>query len=158
MLGFFKRKQRKEFEIICPVCGREFLYKHNPAEITNYNYKYKADTGFVCSLECDFCGAEASVIQYRSGELDTVDNKWVKLEKEHTDEIDALKGEIATMTERLEKEPDNKLQFQLAQWEAKLKKLEHIFNIQSEKYSDFQKEWREEWQKEMQTKLEKGDR
>ena len=157
MLNFFKRKPKKEFEINCPVCGREYLYKHNPDEIIKYNYKYKEGTAFVCSLECDFCQAEASVIQFESGELNTVDNKWVKLKKEHTDEIDAVKCEIASMKEHLEKEPDNKLQFQLAQLEAKLKKLEYILNIQVKKYKDFQKEWREEWQKEMQEKLENKD-
>ena len=149
MLGFFKRKQRKEFEIDCPVCGREYLYKHAPEEITKFNYKYKEGTGFVCSLECDFCGAEASVIQYPSGELDTVDNKWVKLEREHTREMDGVRSEMAAMKALLEKTPDNKMQFQLAQLENKLEKLERIFDIQVNKYKDFQKEWREEWQSEM---------
>ncbi|MDH3973764.1 MAG: hypothetical protein OEV42_05740 [Deltaproteobacteria bacterium] len=149
MPGFFKRKQRKEFEINCPVCSREFIYKHDPREITNYDYKYKEGAAFVCSLECDFCHAEASVVQYRSGKLDTFDNKWVKLEKEHTCEIDAVRSEIASMKEGLEKKADNQLTSQLVELEARLKKLEHIFNLQVKKYTQFQEKWRDDWQNEM---------
>lgn len=152
MFSFFKRKPKKEYEIKCPVCDREYLYKHNPESITIYNYKYREGTAFVCSLECDFCGAEASVIQTKSGALETVDNKWIKLEKEHTDEIDAVKSEIASMKETLEKDPCKEMKPQLEQLEEKLKKLENIYNLQVKKYTDFQKEWREEWQKEMEGK------
>lgn len=149
MPGFFKRKPKKEYEINCPVCGREYIYKHNPDQITNFNYKYKEGTAFVCSLECDFCGAEATVIQIESGELDTIDNKWVKLEKEHTDEIDAVRTEIASLKKVLEKDPYKEMKPQLEQLEDKLKKLEHIYSLQVKKYTDFQKEWREEWRIEM---------
>ncbi|MDT8317483.1 MAG: hypothetical protein RQ824_05770 [bacterium] len=60
MLGFFK-KNKKNIEINCPVCLREFNFKYNPDEITNYDYKYKEGGGFVYSLQCDFCHAEASL-------------------------------------------------------------------------------------------------
>ena len=151
MLGFFKNK-KKDIEVNCPVCLREFSFKYNPDEITNYDYEYKEGGGFVYSLQCNFCDAEASIVQFRSGEVDTFDNKWVKLEKEHTDEIDLVKSEILSMKEMLEKTHDYKLKSQLAELEAKLKKLERIFNLQLKKYTDFQVEWRDKWQDEMLSK------
>ena len=148
MLGFFK-SNKKDVEVNCPVCKREFSFKYNPDEITNYDYKYKEGGGFVYSLECNFCDAEASIVQFRSGEVDTFDNKWVKLEKEHTDEIDMVKSEIVSMKDMLEKTDDYKLKSQLVELEAKLKKLERIFSLQLKKYTDFQVEWRDKWQDEM---------
>ena len=145
MLNFFKRK-RKEIKVNCPVCLREFSFKYNPDEVTNFDYQYSEGAGFVYSLDCNFCEAEAAIVQYKSGEVDTFDNKWVKLEKEHRDEIDAVKGEVLSVKERLEKKPDNKLKSQLAEREAKLEKLERIFSLQVEKYSDFQTKWRDKWQ------------
>ena len=151
MLGFFKNK-KKDIEVNCPVCLREFSFKYNPDEITNYDYKYKEGGGFVYSLQCDYCDAEASIIQFRSGEIDTFDNKWMKLEREHTDEIDLVRSEILSMKELLEKETDNKLMSQLEEREAKLKDLERIFSLQVKKYKEFQLKWRDEWQKELQSK------
>ena len=145
MLNFFKRK-RKEIEVNCPVCLREFSFKYNPDEVTNFDYEYSEGAGFVYSLECNFCEAEAAIVQYRSGEVDTFDNKWVKLEKEHRDEIDAVRHEVLSVRERLEKDPDSKLESQLAEREAKLEKLERIFSLQREKYSDFQTKWQGKWQ------------
>ena len=128
MLGFFKNN-KKEYEVNCPVCLREFTFKFDPDEIMNYDYKYKEGGGFVYSLECNFCDAEASIVQFRSGEVDTFDNKWMKLKKEHTDEIDGVKSEILSMKELLKKNPDNKLKSQLAELEVKLGKLERIFSF-----------------------------
>lgn len=151
MLGFFKNK-KKDIEVNCPVCMREFSFKYNPDEITNYDYKYKEGGGFVYSLQCNFCDAEASIIQFRSGEIDTFDNKWMKLEREHTDEIDLVRSEILSMKELLEKETDNKLMSQLEEREAKLKDLERIFSLQVKKYNDFQLKWRDKWQNELLSK------
>ena len=151
MLGFFKNK-KKDIEVNCPVCLREFSFKYNPDEITNYDYKYKEGGGFVYSLQCNFCDAEASIIQFRSGEIDTFDNKWMKLEREHTDEIDLVRSEILSMKELLEKETDNKLMSQLEEREAKLKDLERIFSLQVKKYNDFQLKWRDKWQNELLSK------
>ena len=151
MLGFFKNK-KKDIEVNCPVCLREFSFKYNPDEITNYDYKYKEGGGFVYSLQCDYCDAEASIIQFRSGEIDTFDNKWMKLEREHTDEIDLVRSEILSMKELLEKETDNKLMSQLEEREAKLKDLERIFSLQVKKYNDFQLKWRDKWQNELLSK------
>ena len=151
MLGFFKNK-KKEIEVNCPVCLREFSFKYNPDEITNYDYKYKEGGGFVYSLQCNFCDAEASIIQFRSGEVDTFDNKWMKLEKEHTDEIDLVRSEILSMKELLEKETDNKLMSLLKEREAKLKDFERIFSLQVKKYKEFQLKWREKWKNEMLSK------
>ncbi len=148
MLGFFKNN-KKDVEVNCPVCLREFSFKYDPNEITNYDYQYKEGGGFVYSLECNFCDAEASIVQFRSGEVDTFDNKWVKLEKEHTDEIDLVRSEIVSMKKSLEKELGNKLNSQLTGLEVKLKKLERIFSLQVKKYNDFQTEWRDKWQNEM---------
>lgn len=151
MLGFFKNK-KKNIEVNCPVCLREFSFKYNPDEITNYDYKYKEGGGFVYSLQCNFCDAEASIIQFRSGEIDTFDNKWMKLEREHTDEIDLVRSEILSMKELLEKETDNKLMSQLEEREAKLKDLERIFSLQVKKYKEFQLKWREKWKNELLSK------
>ncbi len=151
MLGFFKNK-KKDIEVNCPVCLREFSFKYNPDEITNYDYKYKEGGGFVYSLQCDYCDAEASIIQFRSGEIDTFDNKWMKLEREHTDEIDLVRSEILSMKELLEKETDNKLMSQLEEREAKLKDLERIFSLQVKKYKEFQLKWREKWKNELLSK------
>ncbi len=151
MFSFFKNN-KKEYEVHCPVCRREFSFKFDPDEITNYDYKYKEGGGFVYSLECDFCDAEASIVQFRSGEVDTFDNKWMKLKKEHTDEIDAVRSEILSMKEMLEKGRDNKLKSQLTELEVKLGKLERIFDLQVEKYNDFQATWREKWQNEQLNK------
>ncbi|MBE9503144.1 MAG: DUF572 domain-containing protein [Proteobacteria bacterium] len=148
MLAFFK-SNKKKFEVNCPVCRKEFSIKFDPQEITNYDYEYKEGAGFVFSLECDYCDAEASIVQFRSGEVDTFDNKWVKLEKEHSDEISQVRSEIRSMKELLEKNPDNKLKSQLADLEVKLKKLESIFSIQVKKYTDFQAEWRDKWRNEV---------
>ena len=151
MLGFFKNK-KKDIEVNCPVCLREFSFKYNPDEITNYDYKYKEGGGFVYSLQCNFCDAEASIIQFRSGEIDTFDNKCMKLEREHTDEIDLVRSEILSMKELLEKETDNKLMSQLEEREAKLKDLERIFSLQVKKYKEFQLKWREKWKNELLSK------
>lgn len=151
MLGFFKNK-KKDIEVNCPVCLREFSFKYNPDEITNYDYKYKEGGGFVYSLQCNYCDAEASIIQFRSGEIDTFDNKWMKLEREHTDEIDLVRSEILSMKELLEKETDNKMMSQLEEREAKLKDLEHIFSLQVKKYKEFQLKWREKWKNELLSK------
>ena len=151
MLGFFKNK-KKDIEVNCPVCLREFSFKYNPDEITNYDYKYREGGGFVYSLQCNFCDAEASIIQFRSGEIDTFDNKWMKLEKEHTDEIDLVRSEILSMKELPEKETDNKLMSRLEEREAKLKDLERIFSLQVKKYKEFQLKWREKWKNEMLSK------
>ena len=148
MLGFFKSKKIKH-EVNCPVCRTEFSMKFDPNDITHYDYKYKEGAGFIFSLECNFCDAEASIVQFRSGEVDTFDNKWVKLEKEHTDEIDLVRSEIVSMKKSLEKELGNKLNSQLTELEVKLKKLERIFSLQVKKYTDFQTEWRDKWQNEM---------
>jgi hypothetical protein len=145
MLNFFKRK-RKKIEVNCPVCLREFSFKYYPDEVKNFDYPYSEGAGFVFSLECNFCDAEAAIVQYRSGVVDTFDNKWVKLEKEHREGIDAVKGEVLSVKERLEKNPDNALKSQLAQREAKLAELEHTFSLQKEKYSDFQTKWQGKWQ------------
>ena len=151
MLGFFKNK-KKDIEVNCPVCLREFSFKYNPDEITNYDYKYKEGGGFVYSLQCNFCDAEASIVQFRSGEVDTFDNKWVKLEKEHIDEIDLVKSEILAMKELLGKETDNKLMYQLEEREVKLKNLERLFSLQVKKYADFKLKWRDKWQNELMDK------
>ena len=148
MLGLFK-SNKKKYEVNCPVCNREFSIKFDPNEIINYDYEYKEGAGFVFSLECDYCDTEASIVQFRSGEVDAFDNKWVKLKKEHADEISQVRSEIRSMKELLEKNPDNKLKSQLADLEAKLKKLESIYNIQVKKYTDFQAEWRDKWQNEV---------
>ena len=73
----------------------------------------------------------------------------MKLEKEHTDEIDLVRSEIVSMKKSLEKELGNKLNSQLTGLEVKLKKLERIFSLQVKKYTDFQTEWRDKWQNEM---------
>lgn len=151
MLGFFKNK-KKDIEVNCPVCLREFSFKYNPDEITNYDYKYKEGGGFVYSLQCNFCDAEASIVQFRSGEIDTFDNKWMKLEREHTDEIDLIKNKILLTKEMLEKEAENHLKFQLKELEDELIKLERIFSLQVKKYTDFKTKWQKEWQKELQSK------
>lgn len=148
MLGFFK-SNKKDIEVNCPVCQREFSFKYDPDEITNYDYEYKEGGGFVYSLQCNFCDAEASIVQFRSGEVDTFDNKWVKLEKEHTDEINEVKSEILSTKELLEKGTDEKLKSQLAESEIKLKKLERIFSLQVKKYTEFQTKWRDKWQNEL---------
>ena len=145
MLNFFKNK-KKEIEVNCPVCLRKFSFKYNPDDITHFDYKYSEGAGFVYSLECNFCEAEASLVQYRSGEVDTFDNKWMKLKKEHEDEIDTVRREVASMRELLEKESDSGLKSQLAELEGKLEKLERIFSLQVEKYTDFQTKWRDKWQ------------
>ena len=148
MLGFFKNN-KKEYEVNCPVCRREFSFKFDPQEITNYDYKYKEGGGFVYSLECNYCDAEASIVHFRSGKVDTFDNKWMKLEREHTDEIAVVRSEILSMKELLEKDPENKLTSQLTELELRLKKLEHIFSLQVKKYTDFQAKWRDKWQDEL---------
>ena len=148
MLGFFK-SNKKKYEVNCPVCRKEFTIKFDPQQVRSYDYEYKEGGGFVFSLECDYCDAEASIVQFRSGEVDTFDNKWVKLAKEHSDEIDVVRSEILSMKEVLEKGHDDKLKLQLTELEVKLKKLERIFSIQVKKYTDFQAEWRDKWQNEL---------
>ena len=37
MLGFFKNN-KKEYEVNCPVCLREFTFKFDPDEIMKYDY------------------------------------------------------------------------------------------------------------------------
>jgi len=145
MLDFFRSKKKK-VEVNCPVCRREFSYQFNPNKASDCNYKYIEGAYFLYSLECDFCDAEASMVQLKSGKIDTFDNKWVKLEKEHTDEIDMVRSSILLIKERLEKKHDNKLKSQLAGLEVKLKKLERIFNLQVKKYTEFQSKWRDKWQ------------
>lgn len=125
---------------------REFSFKYNPDEITNFDYEYSEGAGFVFSLECNFCDTQASIVQYRSGIVDTFDNKWVKLKEEHRDEIDAVRREIVSVKERLEKGLENKLMSQLEEREARLEKLEQIFSLQVKKYTDFQEKWRDKWQ------------
>ena len=151
MFSFFKNN-KKEYEVNCPVCLREFTFKFDPNEITNYDYEYKEGGGFVYSLECNFCDAEASIVHFKSGDVDTFDNKWVKFKKEHTDEIDLVRSEILSTKELLEKDHDNKLKFHLTELEVKLKKLERIFDLQVKKYNDFQATWRDKWQDELLNK------
>ena len=86
--------------------------------------------------------------------MDTFDNKWMKLKKEHEDEIDTVRREVASMRELLEKESDSGLKFQLAELEAKLEKLERIFSLQVEKYTDFQTKWRDKWQEVVDNHIE----
>ena len=148
MLGFFRNK-KKDIEVSCPVCLREFSFTYKPHEITNYDYKYSKNAGFVYSLQCDFCDAEASIVQFRTGEVTTFDNKWVKLEKEQSDEIELVRSELLSMKARLEKGPDNELELQLKESEARLKNLERIFDIQVQRYRDFQLKWQDKRRNEL---------
>jgi len=147
MFKFFRKNNKTEIEVNCPVCSREFLYKVDLDEERNYdNYKYKKGASFICSLECDFCHAEASIVQYKSGEIGTIDNKWIKLEKEHSNNREALINNIEAIKERREKDPCEKFELQLSELENKLNKIESLFRLQAKKYEDFQVKWRDEWQ------------
>ncbi len=153
MFNFFKSK-KKEIRILCPVCHREFSYRFNPEKVSDHKYKFIEGAFYIYGLDCDFCYAEASIVQLKSGKIETIDNKWIKIEREHADEIDSVKNEILLIKERLGKNPDNKLNSRLVELEGKLKKMEHLFSLQVEKYTEFQSKWRDKWESKMLSSAE----
>ena len=147
MFGYFKRKH---YMVNCPVCNREFSIKFNPEEVKRFNYEYREGAGVVYTLECDFCGAEGKIVQFQSGEVETVDHKWGKTEKEHRDEIDGVRARVEEMKKTLEKEGENDaLKSRLEKDEKELEKLENVFRAQVKKYESFKTEWQEKWLEEL---------
>ena len=142
----FGYKKRKPFLVHCAVCDREFSIKFNPEEVKKYNYPFREGAGVVFTLECDFCGTYGKILQYPSGEVETIDHTWGKKEKEHKDKMDAARGELLGIKAQLENAPENRdLIAKRTEVEKVIQKLESNFKKELHKYNEFKTGSRERW-------------
>jgi len=129
------------------MCDRSYIAKIDPSQITEFDYQYWGDAGYVGQQTCEFCKSEITFALSKHGTLHALDEKWEKVQKEHDDKLEAIEEEISEIEYQLGDDQDNvKLKNKLEQLESKQKKLEDSFDTKEEKYIDRQIRWQEKWQ------------
>ena len=150
MIKFIKKltaDNKKLYHVNCPVCTREFSIKFNSDEVRHYNFKYKPNAGIVYSLECDFCDSQSTIVQLRTGEIEAIDNKWGKTNKEFEHDVELKKGEISSIRKELVHDAENSsLISRLHKLETELEQVINDFNETEKRYEDHKIKWFKEWQ------------
>jgi len=143
MFGLFKKKK---YKFNCPMCDRAYETKFDPSQVTEFDYPYGIDAGYVGPEACGFCKTKMTVLLKKNGGVIAVDEKWEKVQSEYEDKLSAIDDEIMDIEDRLEDEKDNvALRKKIEQLESKREKLQESYDNKTDKYEDRRGRWEQKW-------------